>query len=88
MTELVQTGEKSVSYGSDARETTLAWTPEAEARVGRIPSFVRGVVVDRVETWARENGHHEVTAEMLSQMRSRMPVEFSGRRPFFLGRKR
>jgi radical SAM protein with 4Fe4S-binding SPASM domain len=86
--ELIRPAGKSVTYGSDARETTLAWTPEAEARVDRIPSFVRGVVVNRVETWARENGHHEVTAEMLGQMRSRMPVEFSGRRPFFLGGKR
>jgi hypothetical protein len=41
-----------------------------------------------VETWARENGHNEVTAAMLSQMRSRMPVDFSRRRPFFLGGER
>ncbi len=86
--ELIQPAATSVTYGSSEREFVLAWTPEAEARIGRIPSFVRGVVVDRVETWARENGHDEVTAEMLSQMRSRMPVEFSRRRPFFLGGKR
>lgn len=83
--DLIQPAAASVTYGSDTREAELAWTPEAEARVRRIPSFVRGVVVDRVETWARDNGHNEVTAEMLSDMRSRMPVEFSRRRPFFLG---
>lgn len=88
LTELIRPPTKSVTYGSDGRARRLAWTPDAEARIGRIPSFVRGVVVERVETWARENGHDEVTAEMLTQMRSRMPVEFSGRRPFFLGGKR
>jgi radical SAM protein with 4Fe4S-binding SPASM domain len=86
--ELIRPPASAVTYGADPREPELAWTPEAEARVGRIPSFVRGVVVDRVETWARENGHNEVTAAMLSQMRSRMPVDFSRRRPFFLGGER
>ena len=86
--ELIRPAATAVTYGSAERKLVLAWTPEAEARIARVPSFVRGVVVDRVETWARENGHDEVTAEMLSQMRSRMPVEFSHRRPFFLGGKR
>ncbi|MGI9038059.1 MAG: radical SAM protein [Gemmatimonadota bacterium] len=86
--ELIRPAASAVTYGAEPREPQLAWTPEAEDRVGRIPSFVRGVVVDRVETWARENGHNEVTADMLSQMRSRMPVDFSRRRPFFLGGKR
>ena len=88
LTELIRPPANSVTYGSDGRARRLVWTPDAEARIGRIPSFVRGVVVERVETWARENGHDEVTAEMLTQMRSRMPVEFSGRRPFFLRGKR
>jgi radical SAM protein with 4Fe4S-binding SPASM domain len=85
--ELLRPAASSVTYGAEC-EPELSWTPEAEDRVGRIPSFVRGVVVDRVETWARENGHTEVTADMLSEMRSRMPVDFSRRRPFFLGGKR
>jgi len=86
--ELIRAAGSGVTYGAADREPELAWTPEAEARVRRIPSFVRAVVVDRVETWARENGHDEVTADMLSEMRSRMPVDFSRRRPFFLGEKR
>lgn len=85
---LVRPSAASATYGGEPAEPRLAWTPEARARMGRIPSFVRAVVVDRVETWARQNGHSEVTAEMLSEMRSRMPVDFSRRRPFFLGGKR
>ena len=86
--EVIRPAAAKVTYGADARGPELSWTPEAEARVRRIPSFVQGVVVDRVETWARENGHSEVTAEMLSEIRSRMPVDFSRRRPFFLGERR
>ncbi len=86
--ELIRPAGSGVTYGAADRGPELAWTPEAEARMRRIPSFVRAVVVDRVETWARENGHDEVTADMLSEMRGRMPVDFSRRRPFFLGGKR
>ncbi|MFW6089154.1 MAG: SPASM domain-containing protein, partial [Gemmatimonadota bacterium] len=86
--ELIRPAGSGVTYGAADRGPELAWTPEAEARMRRIPSFVRAVVVDRVETWARENGHDEVTADMLSEMRSRMPADFSRRRPFFLGGKR
>ncbi len=85
--ELIRPAASSVTYGGEEREPELSWTSEAEERVERIPSFVRGVVMNRIESWARENGHDEVTAEMLSEMRSRMPVDFSRRRPFFLGGK-
>jgi hypothetical protein len=49
----------------------------------RIPSFVRGVVMQRLEDYARRQGVREVTIEMLSEVRSAMPIEFSKRRPFF-----
>jgi hypothetical protein len=50
----------------------------------RIPSFVRGVVMRRVEDYARGQGHHEVTAALLAEVRGAMPVDFSKRLPFFL----
>jgi len=45
---------------------------------------VRGVVMQRVEEYARREGHREVTAELLAEVRSAMPVDFSKRLPFFL----
>lgn len=73
---------EALSYG---REFTpeLAWSPEARARVGRIPSFVRGVVMERVERYARSRGVHEVTPELLQEVRDAMPIDFSKKRPFF-----
>jgi hypothetical protein len=63
---------------------TLRWSSAAEARLGRIPSFVRGVVASRVEQYARERGVEEITPEMMRDLRSAMPVDFAKRRPFFL----
>ena len=71
-----------VLYGQDFIPA-LAWSPSARARLERIPSFVRGVVTKRVEDWARERGIHEVTPELLSEIRKSMPIDFSKRRPFF-----
>jgi hypothetical protein len=52
--------------------------------VSRIPSFVRGVVMQRVEDYARRQGRQEVTPELLSEIRGAMPIDFSKKRPFFV----
>jgi radical SAM protein with 4Fe4S-binding SPASM domain len=73
------------TYGMSAPAThDLTWSPEAEARLARIPSFVRGVVAGRLEKFARERGATEVTAELMAEVRRVMPVDFSKARPFFL----
>ena len=74
--------QRAVTYGAEFR-TGLTWTPAARARLERIPSFVRGVVAQRVEEFVRRQGGREVTVEMLSQIRGAMPIDFSKRRPFF-----
>jgi len=56
----------------------------ARARLERIPSFVRGVVAKRVEDWARQRGLREITPELLADIRSAMPIDFSKRKPFFV----
>jgi len=74
---------RALRYGGDF-QPALAWTPAARERVARIPSFVRGVVMQRVEAWARRQGRREVTPELLAEVRSAMPIDFSKRRPFFV----
>src|SRR5256884_1552305 len=74
---------RAVRYGGDFLPS-LAWTPAACERVSRLPSFVRGVVMQRVEAWARRQGRREVTPELLAEVRSSMPIDFSKRRPFFV----
>ncbi len=74
-----------VTYGVP-QERTLPWSPEAEERIRRIPSFVRGVVTSRVEAFARERGYASVDLEVMAEVRRSMPVDFSKRLPFFLRR--
>ena len=74
---------------ADGRIVALVPTAVAERdyaareRVARIPSFVRGVVMERVEEWARRQGRREVTPELLAEVRGALPIDFSKRKPFF-----
>jgi radical SAM protein with 4Fe4S-binding SPASM domain len=73
----------AISYGSPVADS-LPWDDEARARMQRVPSFVRAVVMARVETYARERGHARVTADLISEVRTGMPIDFAKRQPFFL----
>jgi hypothetical protein len=42
--------------------------------MGRIPAFVRGMVIRAVEDNCRNEGRDRVTLEALEAIRSRMPV--------------
>ncbi len=53
----------------------------------KIPSFVRTVVMKRMEAFVRERGHAQITVDMLDEIRAQMPVDFSRRCPFFLGER-
>jgi radical SAM protein with 4Fe4S-binding SPASM domain len=73
---------RPITYGMQV-ERSLPWTEEAEARLKRIPSFVRGVVIQRLEEYARSRGIDRITPELMREVREKMPVEFSKRLPFF-----
>ncbi len=74
---------REITYGQEFAPA-LRWSDAARARMDRVPSFVRGVVMKRVEDWARERGLAEVTPELLTEIRGAMPVDFSKQRPFFM----
>ena len=80
----VVTAATSLSYGAPATHS-MVWDDDARVRMQRVPSFVRAVVMARVEQFARDNGHTRVSADLINQVRSKMPVDFARRRPFFLG---
>ena len=72
-----------MTYGAAAARE-MVWTPEAEELISRAPSFVRGVVTQRVEDFARRHGYTVVDLEVMAEVRRKMPVDFSKRLPFFL----
>ena len=58
-------------------ETTgLVWTPEALERLERIPSFVRPMAKMGIESFAKENGHDEITGEVMDAARGNFPAQF------------
>ena len=66
----------AVEYGG-AGETNhpgIEWEPAAEERMKKVPAFVRGMVVRRVEGWCRDNGVRRVTVEQLERIRAKMPT--------------
>ncbi len=76
---------QAVAYGQ-AAASEMAWSPEARARLDKVPSFVRGVVTARVEKFALERGYSSVDIEVTEEVRKSLPVDFSKKLPFFLGR--
>ncbi|HYU00756.1 MAG TPA: radical SAM protein, partial [Gemmatimonadales bacterium] len=67
---------RDVAYG-DEFAPALVWADAARMRIERIPSFVRGVVMKRVEDYARRQGRREVTVELLAEVRRALPIDFS-----------
>lgn len=51
------------------------WSEEAEARLGRVPGFVRGMVRRLYGEWARDRGIAEVTLAMMDEARSDLGLE-------------
>ena len=47
----------------------LEWTPEAKAKLKKIPYFVRSQARQRIEEMARDRDLEEVTAEIVEQAR-------------------
>ncbi|HEX7050007.1 MAG TPA: radical SAM protein [Longimicrobiales bacterium] len=74
---------RPVAYGMPAAPK-MRWSPEARRRLERVPGFVRGVVTARIEAYANEHGHAEITPALMDEVRRALPVEFSKRLPFFL----
>lgn len=65
--------------GIEARPGAAAarpsWSPEAEARLGRVPGFVRGMVRQLYSDWALEHGVGEITVEMMDRARADVGLE-------------
>ncbi len=48
----------------------LAWSPEAEARLAKVPSFVQGMVRHGAETYATKHGLTTITPEVMDAARA------------------
>ncbi len=73
-------------------ETTMSWTEEAEARMTKVPEFVRGMARKAVLKQAAEEGHTVVTSDVIDACLSKfMPggagaMKAGGKCPFAHGK--
>ena len=57
----------------------ISWTEEAQARLQKIPRFIRKMVKKRAETYVADQGESQVTSEHLATLSAR---RFGGKPPF------
>ena len=50
-------------------DTGVTWSPEAEARVERIPSFIRPMARKAIERFAEAQGHPTITEAVMDEAR-------------------
>jgi len=53
--------------GSGEAQMPLNWTSEALDRIEKVPDFIRPMVKGSVETFARKNGYHVVTPQVIDE---------------------
>lgn len=51
-------------------QSGMAWSPEAEARVERIPSFIRPMARKAIERYAEGKGHRTITGAVMDEARA------------------
>ena len=66
------TGTVNEAFAQQERTAGPIWTEEAEARLERIPSFVRPMIKKGVEDYAREQGYPEINATVMDEVKGRV----------------
>jgi radical SAM protein with 4Fe4S-binding SPASM domain len=66
----------------EQQNSTVAWSPEAEQRLERVPGFLRKMVRKRAEAYVQELGESLITPEHMSSLAAkRFGDKFPGKRP-------
>jgi hypothetical protein len=68
--ELMEAKYEQWADGSDRATSEMPWTEDASRRIERIPPFVRGMVVQAAEAYARSHGISEISASTLDEVKS------------------
>jgi hypothetical protein len=60
----------------------MEWSPEAQARLQRLPSFARGMVITGVERYAAAHGMRRITPDVMQAVREQAEARFGRRFAF------
>jgi len=69
------------TFGLD-KKFELSWSEDAKKRLGKVPSFGKGMVIKRVEQYAREKGYSEITPDIMKEAKEKMAVDKKAMFPF------
>lgn len=64
------------------KDFELSWSEDARKRLDKVPSFGRGMVIRRVEEYAREKGLTQVTPGIMKEAKEQMAVDKKMMFPF------
>jgi DNA-directed RNA polymerase subunit RPC12/RpoP len=59
-----------VNEGAAMTPSGVAWTPEAEARIDRIPAFIRPMARRAIERFAEDKGYAAITEVVMDEARA------------------
>jgi DNA-directed RNA polymerase subunit RPC12/RpoP len=60
----------ALGENAPAPPSGVAWTPEAEARLDRIPSFIRPMARRSIERFAEDKGYASITETVMDEART------------------
>ena len=67
---VAQMGLTSGEASTGAAPSALQWSPDAQERLDKLPSFVQPMVKRSVETYARKNGYTTVTLQVMDDSKN------------------
>ena len=68
-------GRPEAFVEAPAEGARVRWSPAAQERLSRVPSFVRGMVKRIYADFARERGIGEITPEVMDRARTELGME-------------
>ena len=67
---VAQMGLTAGEASAGTQPAALQWSPDAQERLGKLPSFVQPMVKGSVETYARKNGYSTVTLQVMDDSKN------------------
>ena len=67
---VAQMGLTSGEASTGTQPAALQWSPDAQERLDKLPSFVQPMVKSSVETFARKNGYSTVTLQVMDDSKN------------------
>ncbi len=67
---VAQMGLTSGESATGTQPSALQWSPDAQERLDKLPSFVQPMVKGSVETYARKNGYSTVTLQVMDDSKN------------------